>query len=225
MQLVLTGLGALIMVAICALSLSFIIAEQRRGHGAEAAPKDRIGVRDISALQVDPKPLSLGEVFPGPEIRLVSGAEPYRIAMTHIDTDCNIATTGTLGGLLDDDGCTQVVRAGMTAPYGGYLVTAGVFNLTDAGRAKRAGDQVGTQVENGAGGFAAMTTGLPGADATQPLSQLGWRDRGHFLIYCVVTRPDGHVVRDDDPYARRISADLVESYLSETVVGKRTLSP
>jgi len=222
MRLLMSGLAALIMAGICGLSAFFIIADKTRDHRADSAVAVPVTTRDISSQQVDGRPLSLEEVFPDPLIRLVPGAAPYPIGMTHIDTDCDIATTGTLGVLLDDHGCTQVVRASLTAPYGDYRVTAGIFNLTRARDAAEIGDQLGDEVETGESGFAAMATGLPGADpAVQPLAQAGWRSRGHFLAYCVVARPDGQVVRDDDPYARRITADLLESYLDGTVIGKR----
>ena len=224
MQLLMTGLGALIMVAICGLSLFFIIADAQRGY-TTTNPKP-IAVRDITSQLVDAEPLSLEEVFPDPEIKLVPGAAAYLIGMTHIDTDCDIATNGALGTLFKAHGCTQVVRASMTAPYGGYHVTAGVFNFAYQRDATLIGDLAGRHVEAGDGSFAAMSTGLPGVDpAIQPMSQVGWHNSGHFLVYCVIARPDGQVVRDDDPYAQRIAADLVESYLGGTVIGKRTLSP
>jgi len=218
MQLMMSGLGALIMVAICGLSAFFIIAEARRERGASAASKQPTGVSAIGSQLVDSRPLSLDEVFPGTEIRPRSGAAPYRIGMAHIDTDCDVATTGTLGGLLDDLGCTQVVRASLTAPYGGYQVTAGIFNLPDETDAVLIRDQIGRQVEAGDGNLAAMVAG-------RPLTQVGWRDRGHFLLYCVITRPDGQLIRDDDQYAQRITAELIGSYLDETVIGRRASSP
>jgi len=226
MQLLMSGLGALIMLAICGLIAFFIVAEERRGHGATAAPDESIGIPAIRSQLVDARPLSLEEVFPGAEVHPVPGAAAYGVGMIHIDTDCDIAATGTLARLLEENGCTQVVRADLTAPYGGYEVTAGVFNFTDERDATLIGDQVGRRLEAGDGSFVAMTTGRPGSDpAVQPLSQVGWRSRGHFLLYCVITRPDGQVVPDNDPDAQRIAADLVESYLGGTIIGKRALSP
>jgi hypothetical protein len=226
MQVVMSGLGTLILMGICGLSAFFIVADERRGHGDGAATADPISVSSISSRRVDAKPLSLREVFPDSQVRLVAGAAPYQVVMTHIDTDCQIATTGTLGALLDDRGCSQVVRAAMTAPYGGYRVTAGLFNLDDEAGATLVDDEVGRHVEAGDGSFAAMASGLPGADpTTQPPSQVGWHARGHYLIYCVISRPDGQVVRDDDPYAGRITADLVQSYIGGTIIGKRSLNP
>jgi len=214
------------MLAICGLTAFFIIAEERRDHGATAAPDESIGIRAIRSQLVDARPLSLEEVFPGAEVHPAAGAAAYGVGMTHIDTDCDTAATGTLARLLEENGCTQVVRAGLTSPYGGYEVTAGVFNFTDERDATLIGDQVGRRLETGDGSFAAMTTGRPGADPTaQPLSQVGWHSRGHFLLYCVITRPDGQMVPDNDPDAQRIAADLVDSYLGGTIIGRRALSP
>jgi hypothetical protein len=225
MQMLMSGLAAAIMLAIGCLSGFFIIADMRRGHDAEAAGS----TPETSAVgnrAIDPTPLRLEEVFPGTEIRLVPGAAPYLIGMTHIDTDCDIATTGELGSVLRDHACSQVVRASMTAPYGGYQVTAGVFNLADEADAVLVGERAGRLVETGDGTFAAMSSGGPGADPVhQPLAQVGWHERGHYLIYCVIVRPDGQVVRDDDPYARRITVDLVQSYLGDQVIGKRSGRP
>jgi hypothetical protein len=224
MQLAMSGLAVLIMAALCGLSLFFIVADEVRGHDGDAVPP--AASRDLSSRLVDAEPLTLDEVFPGPEISPIAGRTPYRILMMHIDTDCDIAAVGTLGRLLDDNGCTQVVRAAMTAPYGGYQVTAGIFNLADEQQAVLVGDTIGGRLEAGDGSFAVLSTGPPGIDpADGPLAQAGWHNRGHFLVYCVITRPDGHLVRDDDPYAARITADLVESYLGGTVLGKRMSNP
>ncbi|MFI7598486.1 hypothetical protein [Actinoplanes sp. NPDC049681] len=222
LQLLLSGLGALIMTSIVVLTLFFVIAEESRGpvDGSSASPG--IAAEAISSRDVDTAPLTRGEVFGTPEIRLAAGSAPYRVTMTHTDTDCGVATTGDVGGVLSERGCSQVVRAAMVAPYGGYRVTAGIFNLPDAASAEAAGDDIQVSVESGRGSFAALDTG--DAPAT-PLTQVGWHDRGHYLLYCVISRPDGSLVADDDPYAEQITVDLVEHYLAQDVLGKRSVSP
>jgi hypothetical protein len=222
-HLITTGLAALIALGVTGMVAFLVVADRRHGHPAEAATTP---VRDDqpASRTVDPAPLTLSEVFPDPALlRLDGAAQPYRITMTHIDTDCRIATTGTLGGLLREHGCDQVVRAGMSAPYGDYEVTAGLFNLPDAARAAAVDGVLRHLVETGDGSFAAMAGGgEPGTDPTAaPTAQVGWHTRGHYLLYCVITRPDGQVVTDDDPNAARITADLVDGYLGETVLGRR----
>lgn len=229
MQMLMTGLGALIMTGICGLIAFFIVADERRGDGARSSRSSAVAatatLRDISSRAVDPEPLSVAEVFPQTEIRMVAGAAPYRVSMTHIDTDCHVATTGELGELLADNGCNQVVRATMTAPGSGYRVTAGVFNLGDEARARKVVDQVKPLVDAGAGSFAAIAA-HPGMEPSDhPSAQVGWHTGGHFLIYCVITRPDGQVIADGDLSTERIVHDLVESYLREGVIGRRASGP
>jgi hypothetical protein len=225
MHLLMTGLGALIMLGICGLSSFFVIADERRGLGApDTGTMVAASPYAISSRDLDPAPLSLAEVFAGAQVRLGSGS--YRVRSTHIDNVCATATTGEIGALLDDAGCTQVVRASMTAPYPGYEVTTGVFNLTDAAAAARAGEQIRPLIESGRGSFAAMAAGAaPGSDPRdRPDSQVGWHDRGHFLVYCVITRSDNVPISPDDPYAPRITADLLDTYLAGEVIGARALN-
>jgi len=216
-QRLMSGLAAAIVLSICGLVAFFIVADERRVHAEPAATAPAPWA--ISSREVDPEPLSLDEVFPGTDIRLQSGSEPYRVTMTHIDTDCETATTGALGELLAQHGCSQVVRAAMTAPYGGYQVTAGIFNLADEAGAARVGEQVRELVETGGGSLAAMAAGaMPGAmPLSVPDSQVGWHEQGHFLVYCVITRPDAEPVPAADRYAERITVDLIDTYLSERI--------
>lgn len=227
MQLLMSGLGALIMAAICGLSAFFIIADERHGHDAHAAEIRVVPpvapARKIHSRAVDPAPLSVAEVFPDQQIVPAPGASPYQLRMTHIDTDCPVATTGKLGGLLDEHGCSQVVRATLLAPVEHYVVTAGLFNLPDEADARAVSDQVKSLVDGGRGSFAGMAAG-PGTDPVElPSAQIGWHTRGHYLVYCVIARPDGEIVRDDDPYAHEIVFDVVESYLRENVIGRRMI--
>jgi hypothetical protein len=220
MQMVMSALGAVILLAICGLSGFFIIAEVRRGHADAAQPSEPSEI--LTTRGADAIPLSLDEVFPTSDIQVVDGAPAYRVEMRHIDTDCNIAATGELGRVLLDQGCSQVVRARMIAPYGDYLVTTGLFNLSDATSAAQVGNTAKRLVESGTGTFAAMSADGPGTDPThQPLAQVNWHEHGHYLLYAVIARPDGQVVHDDDPYAQQITVDLIESYLNGHVLAKR----
>jgi hypothetical protein len=226
LQALMSGLGALIVLGICGLTGFFIVADERRGDGdAAAATRSPEDIQRIWARATDPRPLSLSEVFPAGEVRPAAGAAPYKVGMVHIDSDCGTATTERVGAVLDAYGCSQVVRADITTPYPGYEVTAGIFNLPDAPAADRASGEVRQLVESGGGTFAVMATG-PGTDPlVQPPAQAGWHERGHYLVYCVIARPDGDLVHDDDPYAERITGDLVQSYLGDQIIGRRALGP
>lgn len=165
--------------------------------------------------------LSLEDVFPDPARIPADGTRPaYTIAMTHIDRDCATATTGALTTLIGDGGCGQVIRAALTGPYGDYQVTAGLFDLADQSTAARVDDRIRQVVETGDGGFAAMGTGQ--AAAATDAAQVGWHAVGHYLLYCVITRPGGRVVPGGDPNAARMTTDLVDGYLTSRVSGARS---
>jgi hypothetical protein len=199
-QLVAQGLAAAIVLGLVTLIGSFLIADAQRALGT-AAP---------AAAAADDAPLTMRDVFPD---RRVAGA--YRITTTHLDSDCGTAATGALDGLLADHGCTQVVRAAMTAPYGDYEVTAGVFDLADAAGAAEVDARLRHLVETADGNFAPLPAGGPDT------LQVGWRTHGHHLLYCVITRSDGRLVTGGDPYAGRITADLVDGYLADAL-GRRS---
>ena len=204
----------------------FVVAsEQRRAAApaeAEAEP-DPIAAGMLASRTVDAAPLTVEEVFPDGEVVRPASAAPYRITMTHIDTDCGRATTGELGLLLAAHGCSQVVRAGLVAPYGDYQVTAGLFNLADAPGAADVDGRLRQLVETSDGSFATLPTGHTDPDAL-PTAQVGWRTRGHYLLYCVITRPHGELVAAGDPVAVRITSDLVDGYLGTTILSRRSAS-
>jgi hypothetical protein len=211
-QLWLQALAALIVLGLTTLTGLFIVADAQRGR-AIATPPAPDGA--LASRAKDAAPLTLSEVFP--DRKSVHTPATYPITMTHLDTDCASATAGVLGALLAERGCTQVVRAGLTAPYGDYEVTAGLFNLADAAGARDVDDQLRHLVETGDGDLAT----LPASAAGPPTLQVGWRAHGHYLLYCVITRPDGRLVTGDDPNAARITADLVDTYLRERVLDRR----
>lgn len=227
MQLLMSGLAAVIMTGICGLSAFFVIADERHARSATraAAATPPAVVRDITSRATDPQPLTSDEVFGQPEIAMVPGASPYRLLLRHIDGDCRVAATGDLDDLLQEHGCSQVVRATLIAPVAGYPVTAGVFNLADEDAARSVSRRLKALVEGGDGRVAGMAVD----DATRPLespvTQVSWHTRGHFLVYCVIARPDGRIIADDDPYAQRIVFDLVETHLRRDVLDRRAVLP
>ena len=219
-QALTSGLAAVIVFAIVGL-IGFVMASDARRDRAARAAGRTAAVDRLASRATDPAPLTVGEVFPGVRIHPAPGARAYPVGATDRSTDCRSAAVGRLGVVLADYGCSQVVRAAVIAPYGRYRVTAGVFNLPSETATVRAGAQTRRLVESGQGTFAPLTSLTGRRPGERPLAQVGWRERGHYLVYCVISRPDGTVVRDDDPDAERITVDLVESYLSGQVLGRR----
>jgi hypothetical protein len=221
-QFMVRALAALILLGLVAMTAFFALAA---GHGPDTAPADdpeQAGL--LASRSMDTAPLTVEEVFPDQHEVRPPAARPYRITLTHTDADCRTATTGALGALLTAHGCSQVVRAGLTAPYDGYQVTAGLFNLADAAGAGSVDEQLRPMVETGDGNFATLPAARTDPDAL-PTSQVGWRARGHYLLFCVITRPDGRLVTSDDPVAVRITGDLVDAYLGTTVLDRRAARP
>jgi hypothetical protein len=219
LQFLMSSLGALIMAGVCGLSTFFVVADERHSHDGTTVAA--AAGRDITSRTIDPAPLTVDETFPGSELNVVGATGPYRVLLTHTDSDCDLATSGEIAILLETLGCTQVVRATLAAPDSRYLATAGVFNLADEPGATRANEQVKSMLDTGRG----RLTGMPAGDGTRVLdtapAQFGWHTRGHFLTYCVLVRADGEPIEEDDPMAQRILFQMVESHLRQNVLGRR----
>ncbi|GIF12301.1 hypothetical protein [Actinoplanes teichomyceticus] len=200
LHLLTRGLAGLIVLGNC-LTLGFLV---RAGERHDPAAADR-GIRSRAA---DPDPLTVTETFP-------AGAAGYRVAKAVAETDCTVAVTGGLRSALAAYGCSQAVRAALTVP-GGYQVTAGVLNLADSQSATAVAEQIRHLVETGDGGF----TGLTGAPPA-PGTPVGWRARGHYLVYCVIAGRDGRPVTGPDPRPATITGHLLDTYLSDQVLGRR----
>jgi hypothetical protein len=204
------GLAAVIVLGVLGMIGFLAVAGERRS----ATPPGAATTEPLTDRGDDPVPLTLDEVFPNTEQVAGTG---YRIVVTHIDAECASATVGRLGTLLAEHGCNQVVRGAMTVPRNDYQVTVGVFNLADAAGANEIDAALRQLVETGDGSFASMVDDPTG----DPVGQVGWRTRGHYLLYCVITRPGGVLVASDEAAVARITTDLVDGYLGESILGRR----
>jgi hypothetical protein len=221
-QVTTSGLSVLALLAVCGLSSYFIVADERQGrdaHASGAAPAPVF--RDISSRDVDPAPLTPAEVFPGREVRIEPAEPPYRVLKTQAAGRCRTAASGAIGALLDDLGCSQVVRGTLRSPTGGYLVTAGAFNLGDVTGAEWAHERIKPLVDREKGRFAGLVAGRGTEAIALSSAQVGWHVRGHYLVYCVIARADGRTISGRDAYAKRILFDMIELHLRGTVLEKR----
>ncbi|GIE86627.1 hypothetical protein [Actinoplanes regularis] len=202
MHLLTRGLAALIVLGIC-MTLGFLIVADER-----SAPATRD--QGLVSRAADPEPLTVPEAFP-------AGAGGYRVENALVQTDCTVAVTGDLQSTLSGYGCSQAVRAVLTVPDGGYEMTAGILNLADSQSAAAVADRVRVLVETGDGSFTGMSGGpMP------PGTPIGWRARGHYLIYCAITAPGGGPVPiQGDPRLPQITGHLLDTYLSDQVLGRR----
>jgi hypothetical protein len=221
----LSVLGVIVLLAVCALGTYFMVKDERpptvasKQASAPPAPKPR----DISNRTVDPAPLTEQELFPQPTLVVAGSGQPYQVLKTQQSADCKVSATDDLGTQLVSLGCSQVVRATLRSPDGQFLVTAGIFNFPDEASANRAYQVIKPTVDAQKGHLLGLLAG-PGTDAIlRAPTHLGWFVRGHFMAFCVIARVDGRPIPEDDPYARQIATDLVETHLRDTVIGARAV--
>lgn len=219
-------LAALVLIAVCGSGAYFLLIDERHGPAGAArtaATSPKPSPRDISSQQKDPAPLTEKEVFPAATIVVDPNRPPYQVVKTQLLGDCKTAATDQLVKVLANADCTQVVRATMKSPTGGFIVTAGVFNLRDENAASQVHDAVKPTVDAQKGRFIGFAAGNGTDVIVRSATELGWDTRGHFLMYCVIARADGKAFGTADQDAtRQIINDLVTGYLRGTVIEKRT---
>ncbi|GAA3492680.1 hypothetical protein GCM10018987_67630 [Streptomyces cremeus] len=92
----------------------------------------------ISSADKDKAPISADTLFPGASLTLENRTYPK--GATHRVTDCASGAQGRLGGILNANGCTQLIRATFTK--GGAAVTVGVAVFPTEAQALKAKAQV-----------------------------------------------------------------------------------
>jgi hypothetical protein len=177
--------------------------------------------RDLDSRDTDQLALTVREVFPGKQLVVSDGKPAYQVLKTQASTNCTVAATGEVGNLLGRLGCNQVVRATLRSPDGQYLVTAGLFNLTDVASAQRARDRIRQMLDERQGRFQGMAAGDRTEVVAKAAARVGWQVRGHFIAYCLVTRANGEQISSTDAKTRDILYDMIEAYLNRGVLERR----
>ena len=172
---------------------------------------------DVGSRETDPKPLTVAEVFPDSTINPDPGRNAtYHVLKTDtVHTKCPQVATGKVGAVLTKYGCDQAVRATLSAPMSGYVVTAGVCNLATAGGAQTAADSITTLGRNTQGNFTGFAA--PGASklATSP-TVFALQSYGHYLLYVVIGRTDGKAPTGNTT-TQQIVTDVVQTYLTGVI--------
>lgn len=186
-----------------------------------AAPPPATGRKVIDSRDTDPAPLTAKEVFPGSKLTPDDDDKSYAVLKTQASDSCAVAATGEVADLLVLLGCSQVVRATVRSPDEKFLLTAGVFNMTDLATAQRVRDRLRKMLDGRQG----QLRGMPAGDGTKALTaaapRADWKVRGHYLAYGVVVRTDGTPVKAGDPAAREVLSDLIEEHLTDGVLERR----
>ncbi|MFG2038201.1 hypothetical protein [Dactylosporangium sp. NPDC048998] len=222
----LSVVAVLVVLGACGMGTWFILKDEKNGpDSAKSSTTSGPKKRDISSREVDPKPLTEAEVFPSNNIVAAPDEQPYVIMATKASNDCKVAATEELATLLANAGCSEVVRATMKSPNEEYLVTAGIFNLSNEKVAAQTFDSIKPIVDGQKGRFAGMSVGVgTGTDAlVRAPTQLGWNYKGHFITYCVIARVNGNNFAQGDQYPNQITFDIVETYLDNGIIENRAI--
>ncbi|GEM_PF-3080496 len=218
----LSAVAVLVVLGVCGYGTWSMFKDETDNSKVVATRPSQVVERDISSRDVDPEPLTELEVFPGP----VPGTNgTYAVLKTQLNPDCRAAATEDIGTLLVQLGCNQVVRGTLRSSNGQYLVTAGIFNLKDQVAADQANVAIKPTIAAQKGRFLGMLGGDgSNTDAImRGTSHLAWFAKGHFVGYCVLALANGDTISADDPAAKQIVTDIVESYLRGFVIQARAV--
>ncbi|MEH0843177.1 hypothetical protein V6U81_12395 [Micromonospora sp. CPCC 205711] len=234
-QVLVGGAAVLALLGLCGIGAAALLVDRSSNDPAvedtqQAAPAEQPSAADPSAgpaqqdldsRDTDQQPLTAAEVFPGRKLVVADGQPAYEVLKTQSGGACAVAATGEISDLLVRLGCSQVVRATLRSPDGQYLITAGLFNLTDVASAQRARDRIRQLLDARQGRF----RGMPADDDTGSIAtaaaRVGWQVRGHYIAYCLVTRADSGAVAAGDSAVRGIIYDLIERHLNRGVLDRR----
>lgn len=220
-------LVVLVLLGVCALGSYLIVSDGLKKETVLEPPVSTDPPkRDISSRDVDPKALTAKDVFAAPEIKIDPAIPAYKLlGSPQVATDCRFAATGDIGRLLMSLGCSQVVRGTVRSTENRYLITVGIFNLKDEAGAQKAHDDIKKLVAAKKGRFTGYISGKETSVLGNAPTHLAWAPDGHFLVYCVIARPDGKQFDPADPVPPVIIHDVVERYLREQVVSHWALAP
>jgi hypothetical protein len=168
-------------------------------------PKPKHVPVDIRDEKKDPRPLTIGEVFPSSHIKLAGTT--FVIAKTAINDHCSLTANGPFAAELTSQHCRRVVRATFVSDDKKLAVTTGIAVMpTDAAAkaAMKAQDPshykwfrgmkaTGAPKIDQAGGFAASTV------------------RGRYIIYAYATYADGHKPAAKDDTLKKVGAAFRDS--------------
>ncbi|MCW3839712.1 hypothetical protein ONA70_06335 [Micromonospora yasonensis] len=227
-QALIGGFAVLVLLALCGLAVAALLRD-RTGTPQAGTPTGQPVVEqssaadgtDLDSRDTDQLALTAKEVFPGSRLVVTDGQPAYEVLKTSSSGSCPVAATGEIADMLVRLGCNQVVRATLRSPDGKYLLTAGLFNLTDVASAQRARDRIRQLLDERQGRFRGMTAGDNTEAVGKAAARVGWQVRGHYIAYCLVTRADGERITTTDATVRQILYDLIEVHLNRGVLERR----
>ncbi|MFE9536279.1 hypothetical protein [Streptomyces sp. NPDC006691] len=154
----------------------------------------------VASAKKDKAPLSADTLFPGKSLTLGSGA--YTKGPTDKVTDCASVTQGSLGPILNNNGCRQVIRATFTKD--GVAVTVGVAVFDTDGQATKAKQQAngGIASLSGSGVNTFCRGGSVCRNTTNSYGRYAYFTIGGFANGKSVTKGDAAVFTAGDELAK-----------------------
>ena len=229
-------LAAVVVLAACGVGGWFVFADdgnpaanasptasagKSKSNSPSASPSPTASPIDISSRSTDPDPLTVKELFGSKTITIEDendgSSRSYKMVKSQELTDCTKGVTGDLKSAVKRLSCNQVVRAAVNSKDGKYGATAGVFNLKEKGHSKT----IDPLINKDKGSF----TGLEGPGASSQINKaslvLYWEERGHYMVYIMISRGDGSPIKAQDKNVQTMATDLLISYLA-TKLAERT---
>jgi hypothetical protein len=168
-------------------------------------PKPKQVPVDIRDEKKDPRPLTIGEVFPSSHLKLAGIT--FVIAKTVINDHCSLTANGPFAAELTSQHCRRVVRATFVSDDKKLAVTTGIAVMPTDAAAKAA---MKTQDPSHYKWFRGMkATGAPKIDQAGGFAAS--TVRGRYISYAYVTYADGHKPAAKDDTLKKVGAAFRDS--------------
>ncbi|MFE4668423.1 hypothetical protein ACFRI7_04540 [Streptomyces sp. NPDC056716] len=155
----------------------------------------------ISSATKDTAPLSAESLFPGTQLTM--GETVYQKGPTADTSDCGSAAQGTLPKVLDDNGCTRLLRVSYTKD--GVAVTVGVAVFDTEAQATEAKGQADDESV-----VSALSGGGIDAFCNAAICRSTTNSYGRYTYFTVAGFTDGKDVTTDDTAVFATGDDLAE---------------
>lgn len=172
------GIAAVVLVVLSVAITIFFHEGTDRGDNAVAIKPGPPGKTvDLASRESDSTPLRVKEVFPTKALQF--GKVRYEVLASEEVKECPETVSGEAAAQLRRSNCNQLVRAALSDPDRGLLMTVGIVNLSTSQEV----DALATALRgNGGGNFDMIVPTDMTVTADQP-RPLHFSRNGHYLVF------------------------------------------